>query len=321
MTGSEAVEQAETVELALKSARVAAAVPQRVLIVPWGRVESSAGVFVVDEESARAAVEAFERHGTDLPIDYEHQSLGGRWSAPSGQAPAAGWIKSLEARSGVGIFATVEWTEPARRQIAARQYRYLSPVAVVAKSDRRLVALHSVGLTNKPAIVGMEPIVNSEDMDTQTRRDCREGGMQEQIEKLRTVLQLDQQPEPEQVLVAAGERIEQLTDQLTRREAAEVVGRAMRSGKLTEAQREWAVELALSDRAAYEQWEATAPVVVPAGRTSGPTEAARGEPGRAAVIASARAEFRQHPELAMLTDERDYINDSLRQRELELLTD
>ncbi|MFQ6048080.1 MAG: phage protease, partial [Phycisphaerae bacterium] len=101
----------------------------------------------------------------------------------------------------------------------------------------------------------------------------------------------------------------------------ELVAHAMRAGKLTEAQREWAIQLALTDRAAYEQWASTAPVVVPAGQTVPPGAGVVGEAGRAAVIATARAEFRQHRELAMLTDERAYINDALRQRGLELLAD
>ena len=41
-------------------------VPTRVLIVPWGRVQSTSGDFVVDAESARLVVEAFSEHGTDL---------------------------------------------------------------------------------------------------------------------------------------------------------------------------------------------------------------------------------------------------------------
>jgi phage I-like protein len=284
-------------------------------------VDSSAGTFVVDAESAALAVETFERHGTDLPIDYEHQSLGGKWASPSGQAPAAGWIKSLEVEAGTGIFANVEWTEPARQQIASRQYRYLSPVAMVRKTDRRLMALHSVGLTNKPAIAGIAPIVNTATTEIETKPGFQEGGMQQQIEKLRTVLQLDGQHESEQVLVAAGERIEQLQHELARRQAEELVGRSMAAGKLTEAQRDWAIELALSDREAYERWEATAPVVVPAGRITDGADGPAKDGGRVAVIASARAEFRQNSELATLTDERAYVNDALRRQGMELLAD
>ncbi len=64
-------------------------VPSRVLLAPWGTVDSANGSFVLDDESARLAVAAFNEHGTDLPIDYEHQTLGGTYSSPTGKAPAA----------------------------------------------------------------------------------------------------------------------------------------------------------------------------------------------------------------------------------------
>lgn len=134
--------------------------PRRVLLAPWGEVESTNGNFLVDDQAADLTVTAFRDHGTDLPIDYEHQTLGGAYASPSGQAPAAGWIKNLDAEPALGIFAEIEWTEAARRLIADRQYRYLSPVAIIRRADRRLVALHSAALTNKPAIIGMQPIVN-----------------------------------------------------------------------------------------------------------------------------------------------------------------
>ena len=52
-----------------------ARVPTRVRIAPWGEVDSTSGRFVVDEESARLVVEAFKRHETDLPIDYESAAI------------------------------------------------------------------------------------------------------------------------------------------------------------------------------------------------------------------------------------------------------
>ena len=140
------------------------------MIAPWGQVESANGRFVVDAESARLVLEAFDAQGIDVPIDYEHQSLGGVYASPTGQAPAAGWIRALKAadpteadEAGAGLFAAVEWTDAAREKLTAREYRYLSPVVLVRKSDRRVVALHSAALTNKPAIVGMKPIVNRMD--------------------------------------------------------------------------------------------------------------------------------------------------------------
>ena len=105
----------------------------------------------------------FQRHGTDLVIDYEHQSLGGRYAAPNGLAPAAGWITAIEVRPGEGIWGRVRWTPAAARRVLRREYRFLSPVVIIRKEDRKVMALDSVALTNRPAIAGMRPVVNRRD--------------------------------------------------------------------------------------------------------------------------------------------------------------
>ena len=55
----------------------------------------------------------------------------------------------------------MEWTKKARNYLKNREYRYLSPVVLVRKKDHKASQLHSVALTNTPAINGMMPIVNS----------------------------------------------------------------------------------------------------------------------------------------------------------------
>jgi phage I-like protein len=289
----------------LNSARLGGSdIPERVRIAPWGEVDSSSGRFVVDEDAARLVLDAFERHGTDLPIDYEHQTLGGPYASPTGQAPAAGWIKRLETVPGDGLYAVVEWTEPAREQLVARQYRYLSPVAVVRKSDRKLVGLHSVALTNKPAIVGAEPIVS--------KVDDGEGAAAGALQSLRNVLKLDAECDVNTVLVAASRKFDELDRNRAVREADERVGVAIRQGRLTEAQREFAIELALREDGLFDRWLRSAPVVVPVGRIAPPREADGGNT-RHAVVAHARAEFRAHPELAAFTAEEAFVNDAVRQ--------
>jgi hypothetical protein len=151
---------AENVDLVPCDLTAIATLPRRVLLVPWGEVHSTNGDFICDTESAAKAIQAFEGQGVDLPIDYEHQSMGGAYAAPDGTARAAGWIKKIEGVFAEGIVGFVEWTDRAKELIAGREYRYLSPVVLVRKSDRKVVALHSVALTNKPAIAGMKAIVN-----------------------------------------------------------------------------------------------------------------------------------------------------------------
>lgn len=94
-----------------------------------------------------AVLAAFAVRNTPLVIDWEHAT---EHRAPVGlDAPAAGWVTALEARNGA-IWGQVEWTAPAAQQIAARQYRYISPVFSYEKNSQRVVQLLSAGLTNTP---------------------------------------------------------------------------------------------------------------------------------------------------------------------------
>lgn len=96
----------------------------------------------------QAVLAATRDRAIDLVIDYEHQT---DFAEDNGQpAPAAGWIKTLEARAD-GIWGEVEWTDRARTMIERREYRFLSPVFSFDK-NREVKALHRAALTNKPAL-------------------------------------------------------------------------------------------------------------------------------------------------------------------------
>jgi phage I-like protein len=98
--------------------------PSRVLLIPWGRVESSKGHFTFDQQAADLVVAAFTSQQVDLPIDYEHGTLGGEYTSPDGVAPAAAWIKSLQIVPGEGLFGRIEWTDRGcqrRRENAVNQ--------------------------------------------------------------------------------------------------------------------------------------------------------------------------------------------------------
>ena len=275
---------------------------ERILVVPWGQVESLNGSFVLDEQAVEAVLDAHRAHGIDLPIDYEHQSLGGAYASPNGQAPAAGWIRSLEVVSPdqaseaqqAGLYAQVEWTPAARARLDAREYRYLSPVVLVRRSDRRVMALHSAALTNKPAIPAMPAIVNSQD--------AREG-----LEVLRGRLGLGSEAAAGQVLVAAAERIAELDRQAAQQQAEALVAGAAKAGKLAPAQHRWAMELATVDPECFRAWETCAPVLMVTGRTQPPAAGGSGGPSRAAVIAKAKAAWQAEPLLARVTDEAAWV--------------
>ena len=143
------------------------------------------------------------------------------------------------------------------------------------------------------------------------RAEARPAG-DEAREQLRLRLGLPAESGLEVVLAAADKRLETLMAEASQRQAGERVEAAFRAGKLTGAQQEWAMGLAMKDPAAFDEWLESAPVVVAIGRTEPPDGG--GEAGgrnRAAVIASARAAYRAEPALEMLTSEEAWVEEAL----------
>lgn len=108
----------------------------------------------VDAQIAAQLIAAIHAQANDLVIDYEHQST---QSPANGQpAPAAGWFKRLEWREGDGLYVMdARWTERARAMIEAGEYRYLSPVFQFDGATGAVTRLHSLALTNTPALNGL----------------------------------------------------------------------------------------------------------------------------------------------------------------------
>ncbi|MFZ5450261.1 MAG: phage protease [Thermodesulfobacteriota bacterium] len=285
-----------------------AALPEWILLLPAGRVEllDRPEPLQVDPESLAAMVTAFRSRGVDLVIDYEHQSLQGR------QAPAAGWIKDLEAR-GDGLWGRVEWTPQAREYLRNREYRYFSPVLQLDPETKKPLALMQVGLTNVPAIKRLAPLVAKwEDPGPQAqeqnpRRTLPEGeaGKDKPMEQLRlllglsreagdealwtgvidlcrnlaTTLKLPEEATAAQILEATGilqqkaqraaeaeEELRQLKSRLAAETTEKTVEEALKAGKITPAQRTWALEYYRQDPGGFQTFVARAPQLVPTGR-------------------------------------------------------
>lgn len=295
--------------------------PEIISVLPLGHVKSAKGEFDVDGESFAAMKAQIAQRGVDLVIDYEHQTLTGE------QAPAAGWVKELflDDRQ---IKARVEWTDRAKVYLSNREYRYLSPVITVRKADNKAMGLHSIALTNTPAIEHMEAIVNSLDFEGgQNTMDFMkelakllglgEDATEEQVkEALKACLEENkslkesaaeaakqQPPEDDKVVankevcellglkagaatadVAAAimalkggniggvnlvERVKDLEAKLADRDAEEAVEMALKAGKITPTQRDWAKGYALKDLDDFRGFVEKAPQVVPMGDVGG----------------------------------------------------
>ncbi len=290
--------------------------PDEVKILPVGKVNSEKGDFVVDLESYKLMKAEMQRRGIDIVIDYEHQTLNGV------QAPAGGWVKELE-YTPEAIVAKVEWTEKAKEYLKNKEYRYLSPVVLTRKKDGKAIVLHSLALTNTPAINGMFAIVNSIDFDRDDDDDDV-GGKEMDLQKLKELLGLPADATEEQVMNALVEQlgkkdaepvtnkecgdgkevvansvilglldlpensktedvtskimalkagvsnkekeIEDTLNRIKERDAEDAVMMALKAGKITASQREWAKAYALKDRTGFDSFVDKAPVVVPVGK-------------------------------------------------------
>lgn len=299
-------------------------VPEEIKILPLGHVHTQRGDFEVDDESANLIREQFQGRKLDLVIDYEHQTLKGI------QAPAGGWIEDIY-KGQDAIVAKVKWTERAKEYLSNREYRYLSPVVIVRKKDRKAIEIHSVALTNTPAIDGMFALVNSVDINFEENKEDKkmdleklaaslglpESATEEDIEKALAAAQeaLKQNRESEEqegteknssggketgedvskevvanstILSLLGledgartedavtaimtlkaetgsDEILALKKELQEHHAEEMVQMALKSGKITAAQKDWAKAYALKDKDGFRSFVDKAPVVVPQG--------------------------------------------------------
>ena len=168
-------------------------------------VHSQKGTFMVDDESVELVKEQFDARKLDLVVDYEHQTLS------NGQAPAGGWIKEIH-KGDDAIIAKVEWTQRAMEYLKNKEYKYLSPVVIVRKDDKKLTAIHSVALTNTPAIDGMFAIVNSVDIENYQ---TIEGGKNMDLKEVAKALGLNDEAtedEVEKALAKAAKAVEQVKE-------------------------------------------------------------------------------------------------------------
>ncbi len=308
-------------------------VPTEIKILPLGRVRSQKGDFDVDKESFKLIQKQFQVRNLDIVIDYEHQTL------HDVQAPAAGWVKDLYMGTDA-IMAKVEWTPRAMEYLENKEYKYLSPVTLVRKSDQKAIGIHSIALTNTPAIDGMFAIVNS--LNAESIVDVIEGGNSMELKELAKLLGLPEEATEEEIKKAvadgakAAEKIKEmdknagnggkapegekepggeklpegadmvanstilsmlglkadaktedvaasimalkagspdtqaeliaLKQRMQERDAEEAVQMALKTGKITAVQTEWAKSYALKDMEGFKNFVDKAPVVVPQGK-------------------------------------------------------
>lgn len=242
-------------------------VPNQFKILPLGWVHSQKGEFLVDEESFESIQNEFKARNLEIPVDYEHQTL------KSIEAPAAGWITNLALKAD-GIYADVQWTVRAAEFLRQREYRYCSPVIMTRVRDKKVMKLHSVALTNTPAIDAMTPIVNKAGAGTEVPVEDIQS-TDAAMERLAALLELPEKARLEDIYKAVADLLSQGNSMfvelhsykldMQRQKADITVQQALKTGKISPAMKAWGMEYALKDPTGFDAYLNAAPQVVPLG--------------------------------------------------------
>ena len=157
--------------------------PEWVMLMPGGELAARDGRrWRLDDAEAVVAETRRLAGATDLVFDYNHQT--DRSLANGRPAPASGWIKALEVRAGA-IWGRVDWTDRARAAIAAREFRYVSPVFKHTRAGQVLSLLRAA-ILNDPAL----------DLPALAARSPNGGSMHEQLKRVLAKLGLKGDSEP-----------------------------------------------------------------------------------------------------------------------------
>lgn len=170
---------------------------QLVHLVPSGTFKGRDGRGPFTLSDANSVIQkSREFAGTrQIPIDYEHQI---DFAAKNGKpAPAAGWIKGLQARAD-GIWGQVKWTKKAAAFIASGEYRYISPVLLIAKGH--IKCLPRAALTNSPNLNELTALFS-----TNTQTTTEEETMNEFLAKLAKILGLEDGADEASIVAAIQE--------------------------------------------------------------------------------------------------------------------
>jgi phage I-like protein len=204
-----------------------------------------------------------ERMRQALPVDYEHQS---EYAPQNGQpAPAAGWIKELQPRPD-GIWGRIEWTERAANHIAAREYRFISPVFTFNAATGEVSHLVSAGLTNTPnlELTALARAQYGETMDELEELQQLLGlsataQLSDVVDAVRTLVADKAANRPDPTRFVPMEIFEKAMTELNARNQGMAEDLAMnhveaqiRTGRVFPFLREWAVALCKTDRPAFD---------------------------------------------------------------------
>lgn len=178
------------------------------------------GDLVITNTTLDEIIKHFEDNvrGIDVAIDLEH-----RGTAYKGAA--VGWIKKLK-KMGTKLLATVDWTQLGKEKIASGEYKYFSPEYQEKYVDNETGKVYNNvllggGLTNKPFIKKMAPVLLSEEVSNEFSKPAtlnNEEEVSQMDKKLLDVLKLSENATQEEIAIAVQKLVDdtvKLSEQVT----------------------------------------------------------------------------------------------------------
>lgn len=167
------------------------------------------GTLKITEKDIDGFIKSFNDNvrGVDLAIDLEHGET-------EKKGAAAGWIKEIKKvkdNIGISLMGTIEWTELGKEVIEGEQYKYFSPEFKFTYKDNETGktydnVLLGGGLTNRPFIKNMQPVLLSENVRQgimnnldNAYKALNEGGEEEMNKELLKTLKLSEDAGEDQV--------------------------------------------------------------------------------------------------------------------------
>lgn len=270
--------------------------PEIIRLIPLGKVSSRKGDFVADEESFAEICKYAKGRGIDIVIDYEHQTL------MDVQAPAAGWIKELTLTEDAicgRVEWTPKAAEYLKnkeyrylspvivvRPSNSKVIRLLSVALTnVPAIDGMLPIANKTDieegeenmdfteyLAQLAVLLGLPEGATGEDVSGAVKKlaeECktlRDGQMQPVANKtILSLLTLKDGATTADVtakIVSLQNQVSQLDGKISEQECAGLVEKALKEGKITPAQKDWATQYALTDKAGFQEFAAKAAPVV-----------------------------------------------------------
>ena len=145
-------------------------IPGQLAVLPVGKpvvctINGKVVSFTIQPEDAQNMEKEAVSRDKEICLDWDHSTLNEE-AAAQGNAPAAGWFKGVkyDPQAQQIVMPFKEISEKAQAQMKDGSYKYVSPVVLFDEKTGRPNAIHSVAMTNHPAIHGAPRILAASDL-------------------------------------------------------------------------------------------------------------------------------------------------------------